>query len=402
MIARATAGAIAINKVVPKYDHIFSLWLRQKWLDDLALIHREVQTAIDALGIECLEQPNPFDVSRSSKKYVLLVLERFALRGCDATSCLGYERCIDPSCRADTRDDDPFWIVLRQCKAVVGKLGSEGVELIVGPLKKIERVFEKAELRGSHESQIYDYARLSLVVSDLDLIPKLVKGIFEAPDFRIVRAKNRLSPTHDSKSSGGYRDYQVLVQVPTKWIVEVQIIPQAIYELKKEQGHEMYRDTRLVLEVFKRQRSEAQLRAYDLATPTPALTAATICRVDTTSASPAASCSRSTLGNLGSSGVNLQCSSEGIHNGGNIALFNGAATSTEAKHDAPPSGFTDEYVEVSSSKDDGIALEGDPRLYASPYEMPFVANVTNVVSTAGTRDLSTGGYDNIPDSGTRV
>jgi hypothetical protein len=76
--------------------------------------------------------------------------------------------------------------------------------------------------------------------------------LLEVEEFTFVRCKNRLDPAVSAYDSGGYRDCQCLVRVPSGWIVEVQIIPTAIYEVRKRCGHSAYKEQRFVLEARKR------------------------------------------------------------------------------------------------------------------------------------------------------
>jgi hypothetical protein len=70
--------------------------------------------------------------------------------------------------------------------------------------------------------------------------------------FRFVRCKNRLDPAVSAYDSGGYRDCQCLVRIPSGWVVELQIIPDEIYAVRKRCGHGAYKEQRFVLEARKR------------------------------------------------------------------------------------------------------------------------------------------------------
>jgi hypothetical protein len=122
----------------------------------------------------------------------------------------------------------------------------------VGPLKRRDRVFEKVLLKHGDFGAIFDYARLALVVPDLLQIPRLLELLLQVEELTFVRCKNRLDPAVSANDSGGYRDCQCLVRVRSGWIVEIQIIPTAIYEVRKRCGHGAYKEHRFVLEARKR------------------------------------------------------------------------------------------------------------------------------------------------------
>lgn len=73
----------------------------------------------------------------------------------------------------------------------------------------------------------------------------------------VVRAKNRFDPSYDAKASSGYRDYQIILKTKKGgWLVEVQVIPEEMLELKESLGHEDYTDYRVIVEATKRQGSK--------------------------------------------------------------------------------------------------------------------------------------------------
>lgn len=98
------------------------------------------------------------------------------------------------------------------------------------------------------------YCRSFVVAKHAD-IPKLLAALGAAFEFEIVRCKNRLSRSYNSSDSAGYRDVQVLVKTAAGWIIELQIIPVEMYDLKNRLGHQDYTKYRLILEAGKRSRS---------------------------------------------------------------------------------------------------------------------------------------------------
>jgi hypothetical protein len=96
-------------------------------------------------------------------------------------------------------------------------------------------------------------------VKDLNLIPQIVELLSQAPEFQMVRAKNRLSEEWDPRDSAGYRDYQILVQLNSGWLMEIQVIPSELYTLKRELGHKDYTAFRFLIEAGIRSRKRMQM-----------------------------------------------------------------------------------------------------------------------------------------------
>jgi hypothetical protein len=99
------------------------------------------------------------------------------------------------------------------------------------------------------------------------MFPKLLQNLLLTNEFKVVRAKNRLSTTYDPRDSAGYRDYQLLVRTKDGWIVELQIIAESMLQLKNELGHSEYTRFRLLIEAGQRARAKtpggARPYAYD-------------------------------------------------------------------------------------------------------------------------------------------
>ena len=74
------------------------------------------------------------------------------------------------------------------------------------------------------------------VVYNLDLIAQLICLLRAAGGFHPARGKNRFAPVYDASDSAGYRDYQLLFRTSDGWLIEIQIIPAAMYTLKEELG----------------------------------------------------------------------------------------------------------------------------------------------------------------------
>lgn len=97
----------------------------------------------------------------------------------------------------------------------------------------------------------------SFVVAEHQSIPAILSTLGKVAEFEVVRCKNRLARSYDSADSAGYRDVQLLVKTAAGWIVELQIIPSEIYQLKNSLGHQDYMKYRLIVEAGKRSRSAA-------------------------------------------------------------------------------------------------------------------------------------------------
>ena len=80
----------------------------------------------------------------------------------------------------------------------------------------------------------------------IGMMPKILRQLNNESSYTMVRIKNRFLSDYEPIDSAGYRDCQLLAQLPDGWIVEIQIIPREIYNLKshlasqkKEVGHGM-------------------------------------------------------------------------------------------------------------------------------------------------------------------
>jgi hypothetical protein len=72
-------------------------------------------------------------------------------------------------------------------------------------------------LKHGEFGAIFEYARLAFVVPDASLIPRLLELLLEVKVFTFARCNNRLDPAVSAYDSGGYRDCQCLVRVPSGW-----------------------------------------------------------------------------------------------------------------------------------------------------------------------------------------
>lgn len=142
---------------------------------------------------------------------------------------------------------------------------------VEGPMKRLDRILDKADLYRNQYEFLRDYARGTFVVSHISHVSAVLERLLQSTEFEIVRVKNRLMPEYDSVESAGYRDLQLVLRVeekgqagaglsaasreskvfpsteeteedadlarltkqgPTFWLYEVQIMTTEIYNLK--------------------------------------------------------------------------------------------------------------------------------------------------------------------------
>jgi len=97
------------------------------------------------------------------------------------------------------------------------------------------------------------------------------------PEYTIVRTKNRFAAGYDSgQIASGYRDYQMLVEIDGGYLLEIQILPREMYEVKSKlggavavetpgvaggpiTGHGAYKEYRAIKESKERRRRTSEL-----------------------------------------------------------------------------------------------------------------------------------------------
>lgn len=182
---RLATMARAMSAHQGKYDALFATWSSACWIDDLDVQHRIVIRSIATTGT--VEQPNPWAgnngaVKVTSKRYMLKLLEVYG----------------------QSSSTSPVSTVATACSSIAAKLGN--ITFKLGPTKTKARIFEKVLANNGRFDLIRDYARATFVVGDVVLFPRLLQTLLLADEFKVIRAKNRLSPTWDSRDSAGYRD----------------------------------------------------------------------------------------------------------------------------------------------------------------------------------------------------
>ena len=253
--AKLSAATQELHQHSQKYDQLFGEWRE----DDVLIRLRGAAAALTPLlgsPYERVAQPNPWGAveqqadcfnsasslnSAGGSSAILTDSKRYLGRIIAVFSGAGAKYGVD---------FNPVDDVASACSRVMAMFG-EDVELLMGPPKKEQRIMEKA-VNGRYDS-VRDLGRFSLLVGDIAMLPDVIGELATCPDFVVVRVKNRLDPLHDASDTAGYRDVQILVREPKgRWIVEIQIIPGAMYELKRSCGHSGYTKYRFVLEACKR------------------------------------------------------------------------------------------------------------------------------------------------------
>lgn len=119
------------------------------------------------------------------------------------------------------------------------------------PLKTHTRAIEKVwRSHGGKSECLLDVSRCGIVCASLGQMCSLVAAITDDPDASILRCKNRFHPNYDSTETAGYRDVSFNMVLKTRDVAaldtqdvvfDVQLILQAVYELKTDEGHANYR-----------------------------------------------------------------------------------------------------------------------------------------------------------------
>ena len=91
-------------------------------------------------------------------------------------------------------------------------------------------------LVGGRFDKIRDYGRGCFLVDDFGDICRILDRLEACEKYTLLRFKNRFAAGYDSRESCGYRDYQVLAAIEGGLIVEIQIIPREMYEVKVSLG----------------------------------------------------------------------------------------------------------------------------------------------------------------------
>jgi hypothetical protein len=232
----------AMSRHDKQYEALFQKWATdptegQVWLSYLGVVHNKYAAKLPTEW----SQPNPWISD-----------------GVDVKSKVYYSRVFDVFSGLDTEHGSPTAIVKAACERCACTLndGQTIADFEMAPVKGHRRTFEKVRNKDGCFDQIHDYARGMFVVKKGQYleIPNLIASIRATEQLKVVRAKNRLSLTYNGRKSAGHRDYQLLVATASGWLVEIQILPEEMYEIKQSIGHSDYTEYRYIIEVLNRAR----------------------------------------------------------------------------------------------------------------------------------------------------
>lgn len=233
--ARLFKAEVAMANHRDAYEKLFKPWSTQSWVNFLKDKHGQLKAHFD----DEPSQPNPWagdGIFGKSKHYLIKLMEVF--ESASASS--------------------PTRIVENACQKVADVLTGDVAEFRKGPLKKRSRIFEKVLMQKGRFDLIRDYARNYIVIKkghfdDMAMVPTLLA---RQKEVELVRAKNRFDPNYSTAVSAGYRDYQIILKTGEGWLVEVQVIPEEMLDLKEKLGHDDYTEYRFIVEAAKRSHAE--------------------------------------------------------------------------------------------------------------------------------------------------
>lgn len=131
--------------------------------------------------------------------------------------------------------------------------------VIIGPVKKVERVRDKA-LGGEDASHITDVVRGTVLTPDTDMLGDAIQKIMDqvkaqGDGWKIDLVKNRLASDGGSKRFGGsgYGDISLIITSPTmSYELQVNTAP-LWYQKEVSEGHKLYERERVILEKAERE-----------------------------------------------------------------------------------------------------------------------------------------------------
>lgn len=125
-------------------------------------------------------------------------------------------------------------------------LDAPGPMVLIGPIKKQDRVLEKVKESGAGLDSVLDLVRATIAVDRLEQIPQVMQKL---RDLGIVLArapKNRFS----QPTVVGYRDMMFNVRYPNGHVGEIQINVKSMLRAKKA-GHPFYEQVRTIAAIKK-------------------------------------------------------------------------------------------------------------------------------------------------------
>lgn len=236
----------AMERHQGKYDELYANWREEQWIVRLDQVCELATIGCPQLS----DQPNPW-----------------AAEGIEPTSKNYLDRIIKVFDGSDTSAECPISTVEAACEQIAAttnaKNGADAVVFKRGPTKRRSRAIEKVLNTDGRYDRIRDYGRGAFVVKKghREVIADVAFAMAskKVDGFEMARIKNRFSPSYRAEKSAGYRDCQaVLMSKSGGWLVEIQIIPEEMLELKESLGHADYTEYRFVIEAANRSRAASE------------------------------------------------------------------------------------------------------------------------------------------------
>lgn len=119
------------------------------------------------------------------------------------------------------------------------------------PLKTHERAIQKVwRAYSGHVEYLLDISRSCIICSSVAQLRMVLQLINQDENVTILRYKNRLDPTYDGRATAGYRDLSLNLKFTQETeeeeglVFEVQLLLEAMYAVKTDEGHANYRKFR--------------------------------------------------------------------------------------------------------------------------------------------------------------
>ncbi|EKX46509.1 hypothetical protein GUITHDRAFT_107714 [Guillardia theta CCMP2712] len=118
------------------------------------------------------------------------------------------------------------------------------------PMKSVDRAVEKLVRSYNNDvSRLLDVVRQCIVFEQLEDLCECLERILGDPEIVVMRIKNRLDPSFDARTTGGYRDVAVNLRVVTErtrelgvagHVCELQLLVKGFMDLRTTEGHKRY------------------------------------------------------------------------------------------------------------------------------------------------------------------
>ncbi|EKX30866.1 hypothetical protein GUITHDRAFT_122928 [Guillardia theta CCMP2712] len=118
------------------------------------------------------------------------------------------------------------------------------------PMKSVDRAVEKLVRSYNNDvSRLLDVVRQCIVFEQLEDLCECLERILGDPEIVVMRIKNRLDPSFDARTTGGYRDVLLNLRVVTErtrelgvagHVCELQLLVKGFMDLRTTEGHKRY------------------------------------------------------------------------------------------------------------------------------------------------------------------